>query len=292
MNTFVITVAGTTFNFTVAAGTTISIQMNNDAKTPTLESVIERDSKGVIERDSKSVIERNLESVIERNLESVIEHDSKDVIERVLEERPSVSRSSSNNENIYDNLSTISNITDVISTDSEVEILDTIKNITMRTKRSKKNDEVEFCRPAKHRYEKDAEGNYMCPYCDAKKKKVNTMSEHVRANHSTSYGRNEETHNCVDCGKGFPLKTRLDHHVKTYHEINYEKCPHPGCDYNSAKNASSIIQHYVRHHTDYQSMYHMVEDKCVCNECGASSKSGIMYHLGICAKSSPFCKTK
>jgi hypothetical protein len=276
MNTFIITVAGTTFNFTVAAGTTISIQMNNGAKIPTLESVIERDSKDVIERDSKDVIER----------------DSKDVIERVLEESPSVSRSSSNGENIYDNHSTISNITDVISTDSEVEILDTIKNITMRTKRSKKNDEVEFCRPAKHRYEKDAEGSYMCPYCDAKKKKVNTMSEHVRANHSTSYGRNEELHNCVDCEKVFPTKTRLDHHVKTYHEINYEKCPHPGCAYNSAKNASSIIQHYVRHHTDYQSMYHMSEDKCVCNECGASSKSGIMYHLGICAKSSPFCKTK
>jgi hypothetical protein len=260
MNSFVITVGGTTFNFKVAVGTTISIQMNND-DSATIENVV--DLKNIVDLENAVDLENN-----------------------------SRSNSNSDMENAYDNQSIISNITDVIGTDSEIEILDTIKNVTTRTKRSQKNDDMEFCRPVKHSYEKDAEGNYMCPYCDAKKRKVNTLSEHVRANHSTSYGRNEETHNCVDCGKGFSSKSRLDNHVKNNHAISYEKCPHPGCEYNSAKNASTIIQHYVRHHMDYKTLYHMSEDNCVCNECGASSKSGIMYHLGICDKSSPFCKSK
>jgi hypothetical protein len=236
MNTFVITVGGTTFNFKVAAGTTINIQMNGEDSTSTCEPI----------------------SVIENN---------------VCDD---------------DDVSTISNITDVLSADSEIEILDSIRNVTMRTK----NLENEFCRPVKHRYEKDDDGNYMCPYCDAKKKKVNTLSEHVRANHSTAYGRNEETHTCTECDKGFPTKTRLEHHTKTFHAISYEKCPHPECNYNTAKNASTLIQHYVKHHMDYKSMFKQSDNVCVCNDCGASSKTGIMYHLGVCNKSSPFYKNK
>lgn len=250
MNAFVITVGGTTFNFKVAPGTAISIQMNGDDA--------------------------------------------------------SINEQVSNNENVIDdenddNISTISNITDVLSADSEIEILDSIRNITMRTKNvdpmrnvtmRTKNVDNEFCRPVKHRYEKDDEGNYLCPYCDSKKKKVNTLSEHVRTNHSTAYGRNEETHTCEECDKGFPTKTRLEHHTKTFHAISYEKCPHPECNYNTAKNASTLIQHYVKHHMDYKSMFKQSDGVCVCNDCGASSKTGIMYHLGVCNKSSPFYKNK
>jgi len=144
----------------------------------------------------------------------------------------------------------------------------------------------------RHKYQKDINGYYICPYgCGATKKNLNTMSEHVRATHSAEYGRDAKLHKCTECGDGFSTKTKLQHHVKNHHTINYVKCPHPGCAYDKAKNSSSIVQHYARHHMEHMTMYTMSDSMCICNGCGASSsKVGILYHLGICNKLSPFCK--
>lgn len=252
MNTFVITINNTTFNFVVSPGTTIDIKVNPSG------SVENNINNCVSEPKSRSI----------SDISCVSEPASRCI-------------------------SDISCVSESVS--DATEILDTIQNITFRNKKYNNfddSDSDEFCKPVKHSYEKDAEGNYMCPYCDAKKKKVNTLSEHVRANHSTEYGRNKEMFYCDECEKGFPTKTRRDHHVKTFHAINYEKCPHLECSYNTAKNASSLIQHYVKHHMPYKQMYKTNDNLCVCNDCGYSSKTGILYHLGICNKSSPFYKNK
>ena len=145
----------------------------------------------------------------------------------------------------------------------------------------------------RHKYQKDATGNYICPYgCGATKKNLNTMSEHVRATHSSEYGRDAKLHKCIDCGDGFSTKTKLQHHVSNHHAINYVKCPYPECAYDKAKNASTIVQHYARHHMDHRTMYTMSDNMCICNGCGtSSSKVGILYHLGICNNLSPFCKS-
>jgi hypothetical protein len=238
MNTFVVTVNGTTFNFTVKPGTVINIQSNDETQVIDETQII----------DDKSVISSRC-------------------------------------------ISDISDISEQIGSDSEIEILDTIKNITMRNPRY--NEDNEFCKPVKHSYSKDVEGSYICPYCDVKKKKVNTMSEHVRTNHSSEYGRNKETYYCENgCNKGFPTKTRLEHHVKTFHAIVYEKCPHPDCSYDKAKNSSTLIQHYAKHHMDYKKMFKTENGMCICNDCGASSKTGMLYHLGVCSSASPFYKKK
>lgn len=272
MNSFVITINNTTFKFVVNPGTTIHIQEN-----------------------PSGVVSTNIDYGVQTQTD-------------VYDDQSPASQTSSRS------ISDISCVSESVSDASE--IIDTIKNITLREKKTIEEDDLDFCRefqnitlrkkdvvnsdddisefckPVKHSYEKDNEGNYMCPYCDAKKKKVNTLSEHVRANHSTEYGRNKEMFYCDDCGKGFPTKTRHDHHVKTFHAINYEKCPHLDCNYNTAKNASSLIQHFVKHHMPYKQMYKTQDGMCICNDCGSSSKTGILYHLGICNKSSPFCKNK
>jgi hypothetical protein len=272
MNTFVVTINGTTFNFVVNPGTTIHIQEN-----------------------PSGVVSANIDYGMQMQTD------------RYDDQSPASQTSTRS-------ISDISCISESVSDASE--ILDTIKNITFREKKTIEEDDNDFCRefqnitlrkkdavnsdddtseyckPVKHSYQKDTEGNYMCPYCDCKKRKVNTMSEHVRTNHSSEYGRNKEMFYCDDCGKGFPTKTRLDHHMKTFHTISYEKCPHPGCNYDTAKNASSLIQHYAKHHLDYKKMYKMSDGICICNDCGSSSKTGILYHLGICNKASPFYKKK
>ena len=245
MNSFVITINNTTFNFVVSPGTTIDIKANE---------------KGEVYTNTRSI--SNISCVSEEILD---EHEIIDTIQNITFREKK---------------------TKTIEED-DLDFCREFQNITIRD-----DDSSEFCKPVKHSYEKDAEGNYKCPYCDAKKKKVNTLSEHVRANHSSEYGRNKETFYCDECEKGFPTKTRRDHHVKTFHAISYEKCPHIGCSYDTAKNASTLIQHYVKHHMDYKEMYKMSDGMCICNDCGSASKTGMLYHLGVCNKASPFFKNK
>ena len=82
-------------------------------------------------------------------------------------------------------------------------------------------DYVELCKPASkvHTYARDADGNYICPYCNITKKKCNTMSEHVRHKHSSEYGRNTDMYACKyeNCKMTFAVKPGLDQHILNCH---------------------------------------------------------------------------
>ena len=185
---------------------------------------------------------------------------------------------------------------------AEAEVIDDISNVTFRKVKTQKNqkktkklliiedDELKE-NPKKyisHKYEKDEAGLLKCPYCDCKKKKLSTISMHVAANHASEMGKDVNPHKCEypDCGKTFPIRTRLQHHINNHHKIDSLCCPFPDCGYSDSKNKATLYTHYVRKHMNYDTMCRGT----VCNTCGSDKNTGIIYHLATCHQESPFCK--
>ena len=140
-----------------------------------------------------------------------------------------------------------------------------------------------------HKYEKDESGLLKCPYCDCKKKNLSTISMHVAANHASEMGKEVNPHKCEypDCGKTFPIKTRLQHHINNHHKKDSLCCPFPECGYTDSKNKATLYTHYVRKHMKSDNMCRGT----VCNTCNSDKNTGIIYHLATCHPDSPFCKT-
>ena len=261
MNTIVININGTTINLTVKIGSTINIRVEDD-KIPAISEIISLDKK-----KSKKVSNKDKNKIIVEDEKSIGEDEK----------------------SIGEDISIIS--------DSEVEIIE-----EEEINKSTGNDLFfGFCKEItprkkyiKHTYQVDENKNYICPYCDYKTKKMNTVSMHVASYHSSEIGRSPDLYKCeIDgCEKGFPTNTRLQNHIKNMHVISYEKCPHNGCDYNKAKNSGNLITHYAKNHLDYNSMYKTVDGMNICNNCQSSTKHGIFYHLAICNKASPFYNGK
>ena len=140
-----------------------------------------------------------------------------------------------------------------------------------------------------HKYERAQDGMLKCPYCDCKKKNLSTISMHVAVNHASEMGKDVNPHRCEypNCSRSFPIKTRLQHHIKTHHEIDSLCCPFPKCEYTDSKIKQTLYTHYVRKHMNYEKM-------CTgntCNTCGSVKPTGIIYHLATCNRNSPFCKS-
>lgn len=152
---------------------------------------------------------------------------------------------------------------------------------------------MSYCKEIKKstpiKYVSDSEMNMLCPFCNYKSKKMGTMSMHVAAKHASDANREVNPHKCkyTGCNKSFPIKTRLQHHVKNCHDVVLIKCPFPDCEYGNAKNNCTLYTHYVRYHMDYTSM---CTNNTKCNKCGTFLKTGILYHMATCYETSPFCK--
>jgi hypothetical protein len=183
---------------------------------------------------------------------------------------------------------------------AEAEVIDDISNVTFRKVKTQKpkpkklliieDDDLKE-NPKKyisHKYEKDEAGLLKCPYCDCKKKKLSTISMHVAANHASEMGKDVNPHKCEypDCGKTFPIRTRLQHHINNHHKIDSLHCPFPDCGYSDSKNKATLYTHYVRKHMNYDTMC----QGTICNTCGSDKNTGIIYHLATCHQESPFCK--
>ena len=161
------------------------------------------------------------------------------------------------------------------------------------------DDEVPLCKEVlseekgkkyiSHKYEKDESGLLKCPYCDCKKKNLSTISMHVAANHASEMGKEVNPHKCEypDCGKSFPIKTRLQHHINNHHKKDSLCCPFPDCGYSDSKNKGALYTHYVRKHMNSDRMC----KGTVCNTCSSDKNTGIIYHLATCHPESPFCKS-
>lgn len=189
---------------------------------------------------------------------------------------------------------------------AEAKVIDDISNVTIRKVKTQKQKQktqliIEEDEPIKneilkeqpkkyisHKYEKDEAGLLKCPYCDCKKKNLSTISMHVSANHASEMGKDVNPHKCEypDCGKTFPIRTRLQHHINNHHKIDNLCCPFPECGYTDSKNKATLYTHYVRKHMNYDTMCRGT----VCNTCGSDKNTGIIYHLATCHQASPFCK--
>ena len=186
------------------------------------------------------------------------------------------------------------------------KVIDDTTNVTFRTpkKTQKKkliieeDDEIPLFKEVmseekgnkyiSHKYEKDEFGLLKCPYCDCKKKNMSTISMHVAANHASEMGKEANPHKCEypDCGRSFPIKTRLQHHINNHHKNDSLACPFPGCEYADSKNKATLYTHYVRKHMNSDNMCRGT----VCNTCNSDKNTGIIYHLATCHPDSPFCK--
>jgi len=153
----------------------------------------------------------------------------------------------------------------------------------------KENNDEKKNKYISHTYEKDECGFLKCPYCDCKKKNLSTISMHVSVNHASEMGKEVNAHKCdyPNCGKSFPIKTRLLHHIKNHHQIENLCCPFPNCEYIDSKNKATLYTHYVRKHMNYETMC----KGTICNTCNEDKNTGIIYHLATCHPCSPFCKT-
>jgi hypothetical protein len=191
---------------------------------------------------------------------------------------------------------------------AEAQVIDDISNVTFRKVKTQKLKQkpktlliIEDDEPIQnevvkektkkyvtHKYEKDEAGLLKCPYCDCKKKNLSTISMHVAANHASEMGKDVNPHKCEHpgCGKTFPIKTRLQHHINNHHKIDSLCCPFPDCGYSDSKNKATLYTHYVRRHMNYETMCRGT----VCNTCGSDKNTGIIYHLATCHQASPFCK--
>jgi len=107
-----------------------------------------------------------------------------------------------------------------------------------------------------HKYEKDENGLLKCPYCDCKKKNLSTISMHVSVNHASEMGKEVNPHKCEypNCGKSFPIKTRLVHHIKNHHQVDSLCCPFPNCEYTDSKNKATLYTNYVKKHINYEKL--------------------------------------
>lgn len=234
----------------------INISINNPsalAEPQVAVAKVIEDSKNVTIRKKNNkkkrlIIEDDIEEVISEATK-VIEEVSKEVSESIIEE---VSE-----EEV-----------------SEEEVIEVKKVIKRKKSPSQK-------------YERDDENNIKCPFCEYKTKKMNTVSMHVAKSHAVEAGREVNPHICEypDCGKSFPIKTNLQHHIKYHHEPEYLACPFPKCKH-SGKGEPALYAHYGRKHMNYNSM---CKNGNECNKCGVKT-SGIFYHVATCHESSPFCK--
>lgn len=97
------------------------------------------------------------------------------------------------------------------------------------------------------KYQKNADGLYVCPHCDETKARANTMYYHI-LKHS-----GEVKHTCpVDgCGKGFIQKSGLTQHMNQVHAdlVDASVFACPCCDH-TARQKPNLLIHIGRKHGD------------------------------------------
>ena len=142
------------------------------------------------------------------------------------------------------------------------------------------------------KYQKNEEGNFVCPDCGAIKRNQSTMFYHMKKH------QEELTHTCKECKKGFLQRQTLDLHIRSRHpellknsqaEDNCKKynCPYDNCEFSSLTKGNTVI-HCLRVHFQeeiYRLMNKDEETKIIsCNECQKEfgSSSAFFYHAKKC----------
>ena len=135
------------------------------------------------------------------------------------------------------------------------------------------------------KYEKNADGEFVCIYCGVTKRRQNTMRYHQLTH------ENELNHSCTICSKSFLQKQTLDMHMKSKHSEHCEEpakysCPFDNCAFTSLTKGNGII-HCLRIHCQEEIMEVNHETKSLgCKGCEKTfaSSCGFYYHVSHCLK--------
>lgn len=137
------------------------------------------------------------------------------------------------------------------------------------------------------KYQKNADGEFVCPHCSETRKNQNTMHYHLKKHEGAL------PHTCKHCDKKFLHKNMLDLHIQARHSENQEKkeqfkCPCENCDFTSLTKANRMI-HFMRMHCkDLLSnvMEKTTTDKVICKSCDKqfNNSTAFYYHATNCCK--------
>ena len=138
------------------------------------------------------------------------------------------------------------------------------------------------------KYEKNADGEFVCIYCGVVKRRQNTMRYHQLTH------ENELNHSCTICSKSFLQKQTLDMHMKSKHSEHCEEpakysCPFDNCAFTSLTKGNGIV-HCLRIHCQEEIKEIMEvthETKSLgCKGCEKTfaSSCGFYYHVSHCLK--------
>ena len=123
-------------------------------------------------------------------------------------------------------------------------------------------------------YQKNADGNYVCPECKAVKQNQNTMHYHMKKHEG------HLPHTCPTCKKEFLHKQTLDLHIAARHattEAASLKCP--CCPYKTLTKANRVI-HFMRKHCEEQ-VEKFSTNGLTCPTCKkeSNSQTAFLYHV-------------
>jgi hypothetical protein len=123
-------------------------------------------------------------------------------------------------------------------------------------------------------YQKNANGEFVCPICQITKARQNTMHYHMKKH---------EGHLpfvCEFCNKEFLHSQTLAIHISARHaKEEAAKFSCPCCDYKTLTKGTLVI-HYVRNHceTEISEMKNCGNTCSVCQKV-ANSKTALLYHI-------------
>ena len=136
-------------------------------------------------------------------------------------------------------------------------------------------------------YTKNGDGHFVCPTCDAVKKRQNSMHYHMKKHLEESH------HVCATCKKGFLQKQTLDLHIRSKHPelLKDQKikitCPFDDCQFNALTKGNLII-HILRLHFHDEIETIMQQDEetklITCDGCDKTFQSScsFYYHCKGC----------
>lgn len=136
------------------------------------------------------------------------------------------------------------------------------------------------------KYQKNAQGQYVCPYCHITKANMNTMYYHIKKHDP------DLPFACKYCDAKFVYKQYLDLHYQSKHiqiqkEVSKHACPYPNCHFHS-RLETNVRTHFMRIHC--KDLVEPLKSTTTCNTLFCkncvqdyASPTAFYYHVYDCA---------